>query len=67
MQAIGHKEFFSYFKGEKPLEMAVENLKLETRHYAKRQLTWFRKNEKINWIYADETDDVLSRALEFIK
>jgi tRNA dimethylallyltransferase len=50
-----------------PLEMAVENLKLETRHYAKRQLTWFRKNEKINWIYADETDDVLSTALEFIK
>ena len=67
VQAIGHKEFFGYFKGEMPLEMAVENLKLETRHYAKRQLTWFRKNEKINWIYADETDDVLSTALEFIK
>lgn len=67
VQAIGHKEFFPYFKGEMPLETAVENLKLETRHYAKRQLTWFRKNEKINWIYADETDDVLSRALEFIK
>ncbi len=67
VQAIGHKEFFRYFKGEMPLETAVENLKTETRHYAKRQLTWFRKNEKINWIYADETDDVLTDALEFIK
>ena len=67
VQAIGHKEFFGFFKGEMPLETAVENLKTETRHYAKRQLTWFRKNQKINWIYADETDDVLSAALELIE
>ncbi len=67
VQAIGHKEFFEFFKGEMPLEAAVEKLKTETRHYAKRQLTWFRKNEKINWIFADETDDVLAEALKFIK
>lgn len=62
VQAIGHKEFFPYFKGEIPLEQAVENLKAETRRYAKRQLTWFRRNEKINWIYADETPQVFSEA-----
>ena len=53
-QAIGHKELKPYIDGETPLEEAADNLKQETRHYAKRQLTWFRKNEKINWLYADE-------------
>ena len=66
VQAIGHKEFFPYFKGEIPLETAVENLKMETRRYAKRQLTWFRRNEKINWIYADETPDVVTEAKKII-
>lgn len=66
VQAIGHKEFFPYFKGEIPLETAVENLKMETRRYAKRQLTWFRRNEKINWIYADETPDVALEAKKII-
>ena len=66
VQAIGHKEFFPYFKGEISLETAVENLKMETRRYAKRQLTWFRRNEKINWIYADETPDVVLEAKKII-
>lgn len=52
-QAIGYKELAPYFNGEKTLNECLESLKLETRHYAKRQLTWFRKNEKINWIYPD--------------
>lgn len=67
MQAIGHKEFFPYFKGEIPLETAVENLKTETRRYAKRQLTWFRRNQSINWIFADETPDILGEAEKIIK
>lgn len=53
-QAIGYKELAPYFKGEKSLSECVEKLKQETRHYAKRQLTWFRKNENINWIYPDD-------------
>ncbi len=56
-QAIGYKELSPYFKGESTLEECVEKLKLETRHYAKRQLTWFRKNENINWIYPDDYDN----------
>lgn len=66
VQAIGHKEFFPYFKGEITLEAAVERLKQETRRYAKRQLTWFRRNNDINWIYSDETPDVLTEAKRII-
>ncbi len=66
-QAIGHKELHAYLKGEKTFEEAVEDLKRETRRYAKRQLTWFRRNEKINWIYADECEDILQSALDIIE
>lgn len=57
-QAIAYKELFSYFKGEYPLETAVENLKQSSRRYAKRQLTWFRKDEKINWFYPDLCENI---------
>lgn len=44
LQAIGYKELFEYFDHKMSLEEAVDNIKLQTRHYAKRQLTWFRRN-----------------------
>ncbi len=50
MQAIGYKELILYFEGHISLEDAVEKIKQESRRYAKRQMTWLRKNEKINWI-----------------
>lgn len=65
-QAIGHKELHAYFKGEKSLQEAVEDLKRSTRRYAKRQLTWFRRNPDINWIYADETPNCVEEALNII-
>ncbi|MBR2039886.1 MAG: tRNA (adenosine(37)-N6)-dimethylallyltransferase MiaA, partial [Clostridia bacterium] len=46
------------------LEDAVENLKRQTRRYAKRQLTWFRRDTRINWIYPDVTPDVVCEALK---
>ena len=49
-QAIGYKEFISYFEGEISFAEAVEKVKQESRRYAKRQMTWFRRNENINWI-----------------
>lgn len=52
-QAIGYKEIKPYIDGVLSLEECTENLKRATRRYAKRQLTWFRKNDKINWIYID--------------
>ncbi len=63
VQAIGHKELFPFFAGEKPLEECVETLKQSTRRYAKRQLTWFRRDERINWVYPDLDNDALEKAL----
>ncbi len=52
-QAIGHKELKSYFSGEASLDTAVDNLKKETRHYAKRQITWFKRRKDAEIIYMD--------------
>ena len=67
IQAIGHKEFFDFFEGKTSLEEAVEKLKTETRHYAKRQLTWFSKDERINWIYLDCTENVEQEAMKILE
>ena len=53
-QAIGYKELLSYFCGQKSLENAVEDLKMATRRYAKRQMTWFSSHGNVNWLVADE-------------
>lgn len=50
MQAIGYKELVGYIKGESDLEDAIEDIKRESRRYAKRQLTWFKRNKDIIWI-----------------
>ncbi|MEA5085511.1 MAG: tRNA (adenosine(37)-N6)-dimethylallyltransferase MiaA [Lachnospiraceae bacterium] len=50
MQGLGYKEFIPYFNGEITLEAAIEELKQSTRHFAKRQLTWFRRQSKGLWI-----------------
>ena len=68
-QAIGHKELQPYIDGNITLDEAVEGLKKETRRYAKRQLTWFRRNENINWLYADEMsrDELVEKAVDLAK
>lgn len=66
-RAIGHKELLPYINGEMTLEEAVDNLKRETRRYAKRQLTWFRKNKEIKWFYVDCHDSFDSVAADAIK
>lgn len=68
-QAIGHKELQPYIDGDITLAEAAENLKRETRRYAKRQLTWFRRNENINWLYADEMsrDELVKKAVDLAK
>lgn len=65
-QAIGHKELFEYFEGNMSLEDAVEHLKMQTRRYAKRQLTWFRKNSSINWIYMDKEENPIELGTKII-
>lgn len=70
MQGIGYKEFFPYLKGECSLEEAVCVLKRDTRHFAKRQLTWFRRERDVVWIdkdrYAGE-EEILAFMLEVLK
>ncbi|MGN0529589.1 MAG: tRNA (adenosine(37)-N6)-dimethylallyltransferase MiaA [Eubacterium sp.] len=64
-QAIGHKELAPYFSGEKSLEQALDDLKRETRRYAKRQITWFKRRENAVWLYADEEGaDIVKAAVD---
>lgn len=69
-QAIGCKELYPYFRGEKSLEECVEELKLRTRQYAKRQLTWFRRDSRFSRIIIQPGEglpDVISAAREIIE
>ena len=50
MQGVGYKELLAYFDGKETLEEAVETIKKNTRHFAKRQLTLFRKEENVIWV-----------------
>lgn len=67
IQAIGHKELFAFFEGKASLEECVEKLKQSTRRYAKRQITWFSRDERIYWLYPDKTEDISEEALRIIK
>nr|MBE6544974.1 tRNA (adenosine(37)-N6)-dimethylallyltransferase MiaA [Oscillospiraceae bacterium] len=65
-QAIGYKELIEYLEGKCSLDEAVEKLKLATRRYAKRQLTWFRHEEGARVIFADRSDGGLKNADEML-
>ncbi|MBU1019326.1 MAG: tRNA (adenosine(37)-N6)-dimethylallyltransferase MiaA [Patescibacteria group bacterium] len=58
MSGLGYKEFFPYLDGEKPLEECLEDLKQATRNYAKRQITWFGRDDTIYWISPREAEEV---------
>lgn len=69
-QAIGCKELYPYFRGERTLEDCVEELKLRTRQYAKRQMTWFRRDERIQHIIVGQNDglpEILQKAVKIIE
>lgn len=68
-QAIGYKELQPYFSGEISLDDAIDNLKRSTRRYAKRQMTWFRRDERIIHLYIDEMpyDELLKTAVGIIE
>ncbi len=56
--AIGYKELIPYFENQSPLTACIEKIKQETRRYAKRQLTWFRRNHQIKWLILSENDEL---------
>ena len=60
LQTVGYRELFQYFDGTLTLEKAVEEIKKNTRRFAKRQGTWFRKNQQIHWFdYTSKSDDIV--------
>lgn len=59
MQGLGYKEFLPYIHGEQTLEEAVSILKRNTRHFAKRQLTWFRRERDVIWLNGEQEKDKL--------
>ena len=71
MQGIGYKEILEYINGECTLENAILNIKKNTRHFAKRQLTWFRREKNVNWIDKDkynyDEERILSEMIEIYK
>ncbi len=54
MQGLGYKELFAYLEGELSLTEATERIKRDTRHFAKRQLTWFKREKQVIWV--DKSD-----------
>ncbi len=58
LNTVGYKEIISYLDNDITLDRAVELIKRNTRHYAKRQLTWFRKDERINWLQVNSDEDL---------
>ena len=67
MQAIGYKELAAALEGKCSREQAVSQIKQASRNYAKRQLTWFRRNEAIHWLDVDETQDLLAAAMRCLQ
>lgn len=59
LNTVGYKELFTYLDGEVSLKRAVENIKTNTRRYAKRQLTWFKKDMEMNWFEPQQTEEIL--------
>ena len=66
MQAIGYKEMAAALRGKCSVAQAAEQIKQASRRYAKRQLTWFRRNQAIRWLYADECADLTEAALRLL-
>lgn len=60
LQTVGYREFFDYFDGLISYDQAVELIKRNSRRYAKRQLTWFRRDEEIRWFRPDQTDTIIN-------
>ncbi len=59
LNTLGYKEIFEFLDGKTNLSQAIENIKTGTRRYAKRQLTWFKRDEEINWFLPENTDAII--------
>ena len=60
LNTVGYKELFDYLDGRWPLEEAVERIKGNTRRYARKQLTWYKKDEQIRWFHPDDKHSIIN-------
>ena len=60
LNTVGYKELFDYMDGRWPLEEAIERIKGNTRRYARKQLTWYKRDENIRWFHPDQQQDILN-------
>lgn len=66
LQTVGYREFFDYLDGKTDLPRAIELLKQNTRHYAKRQLTWFKRDEDMRWFHPADGEGVAAYITEIL-
>ena len=66
LKTVGYSEIFSYLDGNFTLETAIEKIKLNTRHFAKRQVTWFKKYPQIHWFEPNEVETIKTKLAEFV-
>jgi tRNA dimethylallyltransferase len=64
LQTVGYRELFGHFVGDLSLDDAVEAIKINTRHYAKRQMTWFKKDEEVKWFSPSDVDEIISLVIK---
>ena len=60
LNTVGYKELFNYFSGEWTLDLAVEKIKRNSRVYARKQMTWFKRDPEITWFHPDETEAIFT-------
>jgi tRNA dimethylallyltransferase len=68
LNTVGYKELFEYFDGNCSLEYAIGKIKQHSRNYARKQMTWFKKDAEINWIdLSDSSIDAVEASIRMIK
>ena len=60
LNTVGYKELFDYFDGRWPLEEAVERIKGNTRRYARKQLTWYKKDDRFRWFHPQDKEEIIN-------
>lgn len=60
LNTVGYKEMFNYLDGEWPLDFAIEKIKRNSRVYARKQMTWFKRDKEINWFHPDNIEGILT-------
>jgi tRNA dimethylallyltransferase len=64
LQTVGYRELFDYFDGITSLDRAIELIQQNTRHYAKRQMTWFKKDPNIQWVDVGKREKALQQIIQ---